>query len=76
MYQTVGHHAIDLYADAMGLPLYRHTIQGVARNTDMDYTLTAEDEVEDLMVLLTKVMVCFATCITNQRHGMLCYMYY
>jgi diphthamide synthase (EF-2-diphthine--ammonia ligase) len=22
MYQTVGHHAIDLYADAMGLPLY------------------------------------------------------
>lgn len=28
MFQTVGHHGIDLYAEAMGLPLYRHTIQG------------------------------------------------
>ena len=27
MYQTVGHQAIDLYADAMRLPLFRGTIR-------------------------------------------------
>ncbi|XP_033734747.1 diphthine--ammonia ligase-like isoform X2 [Pecten maximus] len=55
MYQTVGHHAIDLYAEAMGLPLYRHTIQGVAKETGGDYVPTPQDEVEDLLVLLQKV---------------------
>lgn len=55
MYQTVGHHAIDLYAEAMGLPLYRHTIQGVAKETGGDYVPTPQDEVEDLLILLQKV---------------------
>ncbi len=28
MYQTVGHEAVEAYADAMGLPLFRATITG------------------------------------------------
>ncbi len=28
MYQSVGHDAIDLYADAAGLPLYREYVRG------------------------------------------------
>ncbi|KAJ8308639.1 hypothetical protein KUTeg_013513, partial [Tegillarca granosa] len=55
MYQTVGHHAIDLYAEAMGLPLYRHTIQGSSKETGRDYQPTPEDEVEDLYQLLKKI---------------------
>jgi len=57
MYQTVGHHAIELYAEAMGLPLYRHTIQGTSKQTDKVYTPTQDDEVEDLLELLHKVKV-------------------
>lgn len=60
MFQTVGHHGIDLYAEAMGLPLYRHTIQGSSKSIDKDYTITENDEVEDLFQLLkkVKVMIC------------------
>ncbi|XP_060071126.1 uncharacterized protein LOC132551040 [Ylistrum balloti] len=55
MYQTVGHHAIHLYAEAMGLPLFRQTIQGVAKETGGDYVPNPQDEVEDLLILLQKV---------------------
>ncbi|OXB66031.1 hypothetical protein ASZ78_004594, partial [Callipepla squamata] len=55
MYQTVGHHAIDLYADAMDLPLYRCVIKGTSLNTGRVYTLCQEDEVEDLYHLLKLV---------------------
>ncbi|XP_078314514.1 uncharacterized protein LOC111129115 isoform X2 [Crassostrea virginica] len=55
MFQTVGHHGIDLYAEAMGLPLYRHTIKGSSKSIDKDYTVTENDEVEDLLHLLKKV---------------------
>lgn len=55
MFQTVGHHGIDLYAEAMGLPLYRHTIQGSSKSIDKDYAITENDEVEDLYELLKKV---------------------
>lgn len=55
MFQTVGHHGIDLYAEAMGLPLYRHIIQGSSKSIDKDYTITENDEVEDLFQLLKKV---------------------
>lgn len=55
MYQTVGHHAIDMYAEAIGLPLYRHTIQGSSTAVDKDYNPTPGDEVEDLYVLLKKI---------------------
>ncbi|XP_068802450.1 diphthine--ammonia ligase isoform X9 [Struthio camelus] len=55
MYQTVGHHAIDLYADAMDLPLYRCFIKGTSVNTGRVYTTCEEDEVEDLYCLLKLV---------------------
>ena len=57
MFQTVGHHAIDVYAEAMGLPLYRRTISGYSKLIDRDYIPTADDEVEDLYELLKTVMV-------------------
>ncbi|NXL93225.1 DPH6 ligase, partial [Alectura lathami] len=52
MYQTVGHHAIELYADAMDLPLYRCFIKGTSVNTGRVYT---KYEVEDLYRLLKLV---------------------
>ncbi|KAM8834248.1 diphthine--ammonia ligase [Synchiropus picturatus] len=55
MYQTVGHQAIQLYAEAMELPLYRRTIQGSSLDTTRDYTETEGDEVEDLYQLLLQV---------------------
>ncbi|KAJ7991161.1 hypothetical protein DPEC_G00294380 [Dallia pectoralis] len=56
MYQTVGHQAIDLYAEAMDLPLYRRTIQGSSLKVGRDYSQTEGDEVEDLYHLLKMVM--------------------
>ncbi|XP_078248050.1 diphthine--ammonia ligase isoform X3 [Pogona vitticeps] len=52
MYQTVGHQAIDIYAEAMGLPLYRHTIKGTSVDIGRTYTKCEGDEVEDLYQLL------------------------
>ncbi|KAM3595027.1 uncharacterized protein V6R79_017269 [Siganus canaliculatus] len=52
MYQTVGHQAIELYAEAMDLPLYRRTIQGSSLDTGRSYSKTEGDEVEDLYELL------------------------
>lgn len=57
MYQTVGHQAIDLYADAMQLPLYRREIQGQALQLSADYQETKDDEVEDLYKLLLQIKV-------------------
>ncbi|NXP17397.1 DPH6 ligase, partial [Scytalopus superciliaris] len=55
MYQTVGHHAVDLYANALDLPLYRGFIKGASVNTDRVYTACQEDEVEDLYHLMKLV---------------------
>lgn len=62
MYQTVGHDAIHLIAEAMELPLYRVTITGQANNQTSSYgnrlastsshTLDSTDETEDLFHLL------------------------
>lgn len=57
MYQTVGHQAIDLYAKAMDLPLFRRVIQGGSINMLKDYNLTLDDEVEDLYMLLNDIKV-------------------
>lgn len=57
MYQTVGHQAIELYAEAMELPLYRRTIQGSSLDISRDYNQTEGDEVEDLYHLLHLVKV-------------------
>ncbi|KPI92630.1 ATP-binding domain-containing protein 4 [Papilio xuthus] len=56
MYQTVGHQGIDLYAEAMGLPLYREVISGVAVDQGKYYNPTENDEVEDLYRLLKRIM--------------------
>lgn len=63
MYQTVGHHAIDLYAEAMALPLYRRTIRGRSLETGKMYTTCEGDEVEDLYELLKLVKVCTVTVL-------------
>jgi diphthamide synthase (EF-2-diphthine--ammonia ligase) len=60
MYQTVGHDAIDLYSEAMGLPLFRRTIQGNPVEQGKDYNINEKDEVEDLYKLLKDVMVGFS----------------
>ena len=57
MYQSVGHHAIDMYAEAMRLPLYRRTITGSALMIDKDYAKHPDDEVEDLFLLLQDIRV-------------------
>lgn len=57
MYQTVGHQVIELFAEAMDLPLYRRTIQGSSLETSRNYRKTEGDEVEDLYELLHLVKV-------------------
>lgn len=52
MYQSVGSEIIDLYSDAMNLPLYRHEINGKPLNSNLDYDETIDDEVEDLYKVL------------------------
>jgi diphthine-ammonia ligase len=64
MYQTVGHHAIDLYAEAMALPLYRRAIRGRSLETGRVYTQCEGDEVEDLYELLKLVKVCTVTTLS------------
>ncbi|RMZ77117.1 hypothetical protein DV737_g4531, partial [Chaetothyriales sp. CBS 132003] len=61
MYQTVGHQAIPLYAEALGLPLYRQVTRGKAAQTGQDYDTSdraqasGDDEIEDLFALLQDV---------------------
>lgn len=69
MYQTVGHDAIHLIAQAMQLPLYRTTIKGKALNQTSTYgdrlpngkssiassSSIDHDETEDLFTLLKQV---------------------
>lgn len=55
MYQTVGHEAIDLYSEAIGLPMYRRTIKGSSVAIGRDYTECEGDEVEDLYHLLKQI---------------------
>ncbi|VDN52927.1 unnamed protein product [Dracunculus medinensis] len=55
MYQTVGHNAVELYGEACDLPLLRRPIRGKPINTDLNYKIEGDDEVEDLFELLTEV---------------------
>lgn len=57
MYQTVGHQGVELYAEAMGLPLFRQNTCGVALSQGQQYVPTPDDEVEDLYQLLKSVQV-------------------
>ena len=60
MYQTVGNDAIELYSEAMGLPLFQRTIRGNPVEQGKDYNVNEKDEVEDLYELLKDVMVGFS----------------
>ena len=60
MYQTVGHDAIHLYSECMDIPLYRREILGGSVLQSSDYTVTKDDETEDLYLLLKDVLVSFA----------------
>ncbi|KAG0712640.1 Diphthine--ammonia ligase [Chionoecetes opilio] len=56
MYQSVGHMGVELYAEAVGVPLFRRVIQGSSLNTtSITYHPTEGDEVEDLYLLLKEV---------------------
>jgi diphthine-ammonia ligase len=66
MYQTVGHTVIPLYAEALGIPLYRQEIVGSAVQTGTSYQRpnepsgsapeAEEDETESLVPLLRRIM--------------------
>jgi len=56
MYQTVGQDAIELYSEALEVPLYRRIIQGTPVNQAMEYEQSVHgDEVEDLYELLFEI---------------------
>ncbi|KAJ6223167.1 hypothetical protein RDWZM_001712 [Blomia tropicalis] len=56
MYQTVGQDAIDLYSEAMEVPLFQRTIKGRPLNQEMEYENCVDgDEVEDLYELLADI---------------------
>ncbi|EXJ96079.1 hypothetical protein A1O1_01205 [Capronia coronata CBS 617.96] len=66
MYQTVGYSIIPLYAECLGLPLYRREIHGSALQTGRYYDASnlvtnsgsesSPDETEDLVPLLQDIM--------------------
>lgn len=66
MYQSVGGHAIENLAQAMGKPLYRKIIEGKPKITDLEYngskTEKEGDEVEDLYLLLKEIKVTYLQC--------------
>lgn len=62
MYQSVGHMGVAMYAEAVGVPLYRRIIQGSSITTTKTYNPTEGDEVEDLYLLLKEVQVGRRTC--------------
>ncbi|KAI5783274.1 hypothetical protein FPQ18DRAFT_238094, partial [Pyronema domesticum] len=58
MYQTIGHSLLPLYASSIGLPLYRHAIDGSSGNAQLNYEPSktgANDETEDLYLLLKSI---------------------
>lgn len=55
MFQTVGHGAVGLYGECLGLPLYRRPLAGAALVQSMAYETNSADEVEDLHALLAQV---------------------
>lgn len=65
MFQTVGHEGISLYAEALGLPLYRSRTRGCSVAMGMEYHPSEGDEVEDLYQLLKRVKVGHNFCRTR-----------
>ncbi|KAK6457689.1 adenine nucleotide alpha hydrolase [Scheffersomyces xylosifermentans] len=55
MFQTVGHDIIDSYSECLDVPLYRQAITGSSSNQQLEYSITENDEIEDLYKLLLQV---------------------
>ncbi|KAA8917103.1 hypothetical protein TRICI_000775 [Trichomonascus ciferrii] len=58
MYQTVGYHALSMYGECLGVPLYRGAIEGSSKAIGLEYEATEKDETEDLFRLLKTVKEC------------------
>ncbi|KAI9753283.1 MAG: hypothetical protein M1815_006278 [Lichina confinis] len=69
MYQTVGHHVVPLYEEALAIPLYRQEIRGQVVDASRSYRYSGpathpdairaqyhHDETEDLLLLLERVI--------------------
>lgn len=61
MYQTIGHSVIELYSDALGIPLYRRPLIGRAVDHSLNYSpkgtsCKERDEAEDLFLLLQDII--------------------
>lgn len=56
MFQTVGHNLIEHYGECLAVPVYRKTICGGSKNQELEYSVTQDDEIEDLHELLLTVM--------------------
>ena len=60
MYQSVAHEGIEMYAAAMGLPVYRRPITGVCKNSDLVYSnssLSIDKSEHDEVVFITFVFI-------------------
>ncbi|ERL94936.1 hypothetical protein D910_12208 [Dendroctonus ponderosae] len=55
MYQSVGHEAIDLIAQAVDLPIFKRETFGVSKKKGKTYYPCENDEVEDLYLLLQEI---------------------
>ncbi|CAH1124619.1 unnamed protein product [Ceutorhynchus assimilis] len=55
MYQSVGHEAIDLIAQAIDLPIFKKITYGVSKKQGKTYEYCKNDEVEDLYNLLQEI---------------------
>lgn len=59
MYQTVGKEIIEAYSECFGVPLFIKKSKCEAKNTEMIYNPTEDDEVEDLYNFLRDLPVNF-----------------
>ncbi|RLV83015.1 Diphthine--ammonia ligase [Meyerozyma sp. JA9] len=66
MFQTVGHNVINHYGECLGVPVYRQAIHGGSKNQELEYSVTEDDEIEDLYLLLQKV------CAHHDIQGVSC----
>jgi len=52
MFQSVGHEAINLIAEAIGLPLFRQPTSGISKCQSLSYKPVTNDEVSCLLDLI------------------------
>ena len=61
MYQTVGSEMVEVIGEAIGVSLFRREIKGLSINTELAYTCSDKDEVEDLYELLKEIVEKYKT---------------